>query len=288
MSAFNDGGSCIAGLRVAVIGLGLMGGSLALALRGRCKELLGIDIDPAVVTMAQQRGVVDRASIDPAELLPSAGLVVLAGPVLAILELLEQLPSQHPGPAVVIDLGSTKQVVIEAMAALPERFDPIGGHPMCGKEVSGLENAEAGLFQGAPFALCPLPRTTRVGRSLAAEVVDVLGARPVWIEAVTHDRWVAATSHTPYLAACALSQATPEDALALAGPGLRSSTRLAGTDPAMMGSILKTNPGPVLDALHRLQQELGDIEQKLANEDWSALETMMQRARQDYGRIHKK
>lgn len=288
MRAFKEAEVGLIDLRVAVVGLGLMGGSLALALRGRCKELLGIDINPAVVSIARQRGVVDRASTDLTELLPVSNLIVLAGPVLANLELLKQLPSHHPGQAVVIDLGSTKQAVTEAMATLPARFDPIGGHPMCGKEIAGLENAEVGLFQGAPFALCPLPRTSYAGRVLATELVDALGARPVWIDAEHHDCWVAATSHVPYLIACALAVATPDEALKLTGPGLRSATRLAGTDPAMMGSILKTNRGLVLDALHRLQHELEDIEQKLSDEDWTAIETTMQQACQRYGYIHQK
>jgi prephenate dehydrogenase len=116
----------LAHCRVAVIGLGLMGGSLALALRGQCNSLLGVDVDPEIVALALKRGIVDKASTDLSTILPGADLVVLAAPVLAILNLLKGLPQAHPGRAVVLDLGSTKARILEAMNGLPERFDPIG------------------------------------------------------------------------------------------------------------------------------------------------------------------
>src|SRR5512142_2192162 len=129
--------------RVAILGLGLMGGSLALALRGRCAELIGIDPDPAVLDLASRWRLVDRLDAQPARLLPEADVVVLAAPVRAILRLLADLPAAHPGAPVVLDLGSTKGDVLRAMDGLPGRFDPIGGHPMCGKERSSLREAEA-------------------------------------------------------------------------------------------------------------------------------------------------
>ncbi|MDZ4159940.1 MAG: prephenate dehydrogenase/arogenate dehydrogenase family protein, partial [Anaerolineaceae bacterium] len=104
---------------IAIVGLGLMGGSLALALRGKCAELLGVDKDPHVIQTALQVSVVDDASTHPETLLPRANVIILAAPVRAILELLEQLPNLHPGAAVVLDLGSTKETVLEAMDRLP-------------------------------------------------------------------------------------------------------------------------------------------------------------------------
>lgn len=133
---------------VAIIGLGLMGGSLALALHGRCARLLGCDRDPDVVTLALERQVVDAASTEPAALLPQADLVVLAVPVRASLEWLQRLPGLHPGQAVVLDLGSTKTAVLQAMEALPERFDPLGGHPMCGKEDGSLKMQRPACTRG--------------------------------------------------------------------------------------------------------------------------------------------
>jgi prephenate dehydrogenase len=249
-----------------------MGGSLALALRGRCAALLGIDRDPRVVELALARRVVDRASPDPAEILPAADFVILAAPVDAILALLADLPSLHPAGPVVFDLGSTKRAILQAMQALPPRFDPLGGHPMCGKERGGLENADPGLFTGAPFVLAPLDRTSPEALSLARQLVDAIGARPLTLDAATHDRWTAATSHLPYLLASALVLATPPEALALAGPGFRSSTRVAGSDPAMMLDILFSNPDNLVAALARLRAQLDGLEARLQAGDRAGLQ----------------
>ena len=262
----------LAGLRVAIAGLGLMGGSLALALRGRCRELLGFDLDPAVIETAFRREVVDRASTDPQEILPRADLVVLAAPVGAILELLDALPDLHPGSPVVLDLGSTKAQICRAMEGLPERFDPLGGHPICGKERSGLDHADAGLFLEAAFAFTPLERSSRQARSLAAGLAQVIGAHPVWIDPATHDRWVASTSHLPYLVAHALAGATPIQAGTLAGPGFRSATRLAAEASPMMLAVLRANREEILAALGSFKAQLAAIEDRLDRGDYAALD----------------
>ena len=265
-------GSELAESRVVILGLGLMGGSLALALRGKVAALLGVDTDPATLALAQAWGVADRLSDDPAELLPLADFIILATPVSAILEQVRALPRLHPGNATVLDLGSTKADIVEAMSDLPERFDPIGGHPMCGKETASLVHAEAALYAGAPFALTPLPRTTPQGIRLAAQLVQAVGAHPVWLDPETHDRWVASTSHLPYLVAAALAAATPHKAAPLIGPGLRSTTRLAATSPQMMLDILSTNRLPILAALQVFHHQIDTLEDLLEKEDFTALE----------------
>jgi prephenate dehydrogenase len=258
--------------RVAIVGLGLMGGSLALALRGRCAELLGIDPDPDALALALELGAADRVSANPAELLPEADIIILAAPVLAILSLLQALPDLHPGSPIVLDLGSTKREIVQAMEALPARFDPLGAHPMCGKETNTLRSAEASLFAGRPFAFTPLARTSARARQLADELVTVLGARPLWLDAETHDRWAAATSHAPYLIANALSAATPLEAqAALAGSGYQSTTRIAATPPEIMGDILMTNRENVLAALAAFRAQLDILEAQLAAADFPAL-----------------
>ena len=263
--------------RLAIVGLGLMGGSLAMALQGKCTALLGIDPDPYTVELARQQHIVDLASTEPADLLSQADVIVLAAPVNAIIHLLQDLPAPgvHPGPAIVIDLGSTKVKIIETMQMLPERFDPLGGHPMCGKEVSGLAYAEAKLFQGATFAFTALPRTSLHARQFAEWLAASLGACPLWIDAATHDRWVAATSHLPYLAANALAYTTPPETAALAGPGFRSTTRLAVTPPSMMMDVLMTNQAAVLDSLRSYKAHLEQIERLLAQGDFDALQDLL-------------
>jgi len=270
---------------VAILGLGLMGGSLALALRGRCAALIGVDPDPQVVELALSRRVVDRAAVSPHGLLSQADLVILAAPVGAILSLLGALPDLHTGTAVVLDLGSTKRDILNAMQALPPRFDPLGGHPMCGKEKASLASAEAGLYRGAPFALTPLERTTPRARRLAEQLVQAVGARTLWIDAETHDRWVAATSHLPYLLANTLAAATPLEAVPLVGPGFRSTTRLAPATLTMMMDILTTNGENILESLQRFRETLDTIEHSLNIGDMETLRLQLAQGANSYAAL---
>jgi prephenate dehydrogenase len=251
---------------VAIFGLGLMGGSLALGLRGKCAQIIGIDPDPETCTLARARQVVDRVLSNPAQV-GKAGLVVLATPIQGILTLIEQLPSLHPGSPIVLDLGSTKTDICRALDNLPARFDPIGGHPMCGKETAGLANADPAIYQGAAFALTPLARTGTRARSLAGEVAAALGAAPLWLDAATHDEWVAATSHLPYLLSAALALATPEETAPLIGSGFRSTARLAGSNPHMMSDVLATNRASILRALARFRTALDRVETLLSEDN---------------------
>jgi prephenate dehydrogenase len=265
----------LAECRVAIVGLGLMGGSLALALRGHCRQLLGCDPDPAALELARQRNVVDQMALTPGEILPQADLVVLAAPVRAILGLLAALPQFHPGQAVVLDLGSTKHKIGQAMAALPERFDPIGGHPMCGRERGTLAAADAELFKERTFAFTALERTSPQARALANELTLTIGARPIWLDPVTHDRWTAATSHLPYLVANALAAATPDEVSPLAGPGFASTTRVAVTPSGMMLDVLLTNRENVLAVLGRFRGQLEQLEAALEQGDETTLQTLL-------------
>lgn len=275
-------GDFLSASRVAVWGLGLMGGSLALALTDHCAGVIGIDPDPTVVRLALERSVVEEASQHPEDLLGSADLIILAAPVRSILAQLAALDRACPGPAVVLDLGSTKSAIVHAMAGLPERFDPVGGHPMCGKEKSSLLNAEAAVYQGAAFALVALDRTKPRGRALAEEVVRAAGACPLWLSADRHDRWVASTSHLPYLLASALALAVPPEAGPLVGSGLRSTARLAGSSPRMMADILATNQAYVLDALRAARDQMERYETLLSRGDYEALEALMIEAKSRY------
>ncbi|HLE15166.1 MAG TPA: prephenate dehydrogenase/arogenate dehydrogenase family protein, partial [Anaerolineales bacterium] len=166
---------------------------------------------------------------------------------------------------------------VEAMQRLPERFDPLGGHPMCGKERSGLANADPQLFQEAVFAFTPLGRTSSRARVFAKGLAWQVGAQPLWLDAQTHDRWVAATSHLPYLLANALAFSTPGEAAPLAGPGYRSTTRLAQTSPGMMLDVLMTNRENLLDASGRFRAHLDLLDELLQRGDFEALLAYLRR-----------
>jgi prephenate dehydrogenase len=270
-----EDGDFLARSRIAIVGLGLMGGSLALALKGHYAAIYGVDRDPMVVSQAVERKVVQVAAPTPEALLPEVDVIILATPVKAILELLKQLPSLHPGEAIVLDVGSTKVQITQAMLDLPPRFDTVGGHPMCGKEQSGLEYADPHMFEGAAFAFTHLKRTSLRARAFCEQLAQVLGARPIWLDPDLHDHWTAATSHFPYLLANALAASTPPDALPLVGPGFRSTTRLAVSSSAMMRDILATNRENVLTALSAFKQQLGQLERLLDGGDFEALEVLL-------------
>jgi prephenate dehydrogenase len=269
--------------RIAIIGLGLMGASLAQALRGQCAALFGVDIDPVTVEKAADLGVVDAASVKMETILPRADLVIFAAPVRATLELLSSLSDIPNTRAIVLDLCSTKTDILAVMDALPARFDPIGGHPMCGKETSGLENADSAIYREAPFAIVPLERTSPAALALTGELVQAIGARPLLLDAATHDAWTAATSHFPYLMAAALVLSTPPDAAPLVGSGFRSTARIAGSSVAMMMDILTTNRANVLAAIARMKESLDELESTLReSESEQELAEALSKARERY------
>src|SRR5512143_2624241 len=185
------------GFTIAIAGLGLMGGSLALALKDHGLRVLGADADPAVVERARARGAIDGPWTGE-----TVDLVVLAMPVRGIVQWLAARGPSLPAGTLLMDLGSTKREIVAAMDALP--VESIGGHPMCGKETPGIDAAEAGLFRGARFVLTPAARTTERALRTARALVAAVGAEAIELDAETHDRAVAAISHVPYLLSAAL------------------------------------------------------------------------------------
>ena len=248
-------------MHAAIIGLGLMGGSLALALRrsGWANRITGVARRPETLAAARAAGAIDRGAADLASApLDEADVIVLATPVRTLLRQLPEVGRLARPGAVILDLGSTKAAICAEMERLPEGLQPVGGHPMCGKETGGFAAAEAGLFNGMTFVLCPLPRTSAAALATARSVVEAVGARDRVLDPVGHDRAVAAISHLPYLAAAGLVNAVAwgaatEDgdslALSLAASGFRDTTRLAASDVDMMLDILLTNRSAVLEWL---------------------------------------
>ncbi len=271
-----------------------MGGSLARALRPHVAHLTGIDTDAATRQAALQAGVAHAALPDLAGVRWRPGdLVVLATPVQTLLTQLRDLPRLAGGGCQVLDLGSTKAEIVAAMDALPPAFAAVGGHPICGREVSGWETGSADLFRAQTFVLCPSARTTPALRELASELVTALGATPLWLEAEAHDRIVALTSHLPYvLSALLMQQAaataqTNSPVWTVSGGGLRDMTRLAGSSPAMLRDILLTNRTAVVAEIGRFLTDLQHFQNLLQTADADALVAWLQAAydqRQAYWR----
>ena len=268
--------------KIAIIGLGLMGGSLALGLRGKCAALYGIDPHLPTLELALSQHIVDYADSDPAKFLPEVDLIILSAPVPAILTLLEKLPTYTSKNCIVMDMGSTKKLIVDAMSRLPERFDPIGGHPICGKEKLSLANAERTLYYAAPFLLTPLERASPRALSAANQIIEAVGAKAIILDAVEHDRILASTSHLPFVLSSALALATPQDVASFVGPGFKSTSRLAGTSSSMMLGVLQSNRENVLNALHEMQKQLAEIETALSLKDYSMLEKILNDAQKKY------
>jgi len=262
-----------------------MGGSLALGVRGKCAAIYGIDSHQATLDLALSQHIVDSVDSDPAKLMPEADLVILAAPVPAILTLLEQLPTFSPNRCIVMDLGSSKRLIVEAMSRLPERLDPIGGHPICGKEKLSLINAERTLYYAAPFLLTPLERTTPRALSAARQIIEAVGAKATILDAAEHDRILASTSHLPFLLSSTLALATPTDFAQLVGTGFKSTSRLAGTSSSMMLGVLQSNRENVLNALHEFQNRLAEIESAISSNNFTQLELLLDEAQMKYQRL---
>ena len=267
---------------IAIIGLGLMGGSLALSLKDKCRRLSALDTDVETLDFARRTGVVQKVGSDPEEILADADLVILACPVPEIINWLKRLPQYIQRDCIVMDIGSTKRAITEAMDSLPGNFDPIGGHAVCGKEKLSLKNAEVGLFRDAPFILTPLVRTSPRTRQAAVEILAALQSTPLWIDADRHDRLLASTSHLPFLLSVALVLATPEEAAEMIGPGFRSTSRLAATPSSMMLGVLQTNRDNVMDFIDDFQEQLSFIKNSLRDNNSEELKSTLDAAQLQY------
>lgn len=259
--------------RIAIVGVGLMGGSIGLAMRRRMPRVRVVGIDrPAVLRAARLRGAVHEATTSLARGLEGADLVVLALPVDAILDVLPRV-ARHAGPRTLItDVGSTKGEILDAARRLRLGGRFVGGHPMAGSERSGIRSADASLLLGAPWILCPAGPVARRGGDAPAlgrlaALVRRLGARPARLDARRHDRALARLSHLPQLISVALvhtAAASPAGPLLeFSGPAFRQMSRLASSPPGLWDAILKSNRPAATAAVDDFVRELRRLQGRL-------------------------
>lgn len=272
---------------LSIVGLGLMGGSLALAMRDHADHITGIDLSESARDYALRRGIVDCATDDLYEGVNPADVVILAAPVRVIVEMLQmRIGSYLRSNTLLIDTGSTKQDIVEAMAKLPIGVNAMGGHPMTGKENGGIEESDAALYRNRPFVLCPSRRSTPAARLRALALVETLGAKPIEMDAERHDQIVAGISHLPYLLSATLVATIAKQAEAdaayweLAAGGFRDTSRLAASDVTMMGDILSTNTTAVATLLAQFRMQLAMLETMLIGGDEERLSDSLQPIRQ--------
>ncbi|HEY2719099.1 MAG TPA: prephenate dehydrogenase/arogenate dehydrogenase family protein [Solirubrobacteraceae bacterium] len=273
-------------MRIAVLGVGLIGGSIGLAARRRAgAQVCGYDPDEQVLARALSIGAIDSAASDISSAVKDADAVFVAAPVGALVETVRQALDGAGRDCVVSDVGSTKRVVAEAGA--DERF--IGGHPLAGAETAGVEHAREDLFDGAVWYLTPASESTagvlyeRLHRLLVA-----IGARPTAIDADTHDRLLAVVSHLPHVlanvlvaqAASTLGQGE-EGRVPAVGPSFRDATRVAGANSAIWTDIYMSNRDALIAAIDELAARVAEVRATLAAGDGTAVTAWNEAARAD-------
>jgi prephenate dehydrogenase len=262
-------------MRIAVLGVGLIGGSIGLAARRRLDaEVAGFDPDRELLERAIELEAVDSAAESVAAAVEGAELVFCAAPVTALPGLVAEALDAAAQDAAVTDVGSVKRDVIAALGS-ETRF--IGGHPLAGAETAGVENARADLFEGARWYLTPTPRTGGLLYDRVQRAISEIGARPQAIEAETHDRLMATISHLPHVLADVLvtqaSTALSEEAehLPEVGPSFRDATRVAGANPAIWGDIFAGNREAVAAEIDGVVARLNEAAELLRSGDRDAV-----------------
>ena len=276
-------------LRLAIVGLGLIGGSFARALRAAdaIEHISGFDTDAEQLRQALALGVIDAGADEAAGAVRGADLVLLAVPVLATASALRGLRPGLGVNTVVTDVGSTKQSVLgaveEVFGDLPPRF--VAAHPIAGTEKSGVAHGKADLFRGHRVILTPHARQDSTAQALVEHLWEKAGARVVCMDAARHDAIFAATSHLPHLLAysfvdmLARLDGADADVFPNAGGGFRDFTRIASSSPRMWHDILRANAQPVSALLRRQIAELQELQGMIERGEWERLQQVFERAR---------
>jgi prephenate dehydrogenase len=277
-------------LNVAVLGVGLIGGSIGLATRRRAgARVCGYDRDERVRERALELGAVDRMASDIAGAVEDADVVFVAVPVGALAETVRLALQSARADAVVTDVASTKRVLAEVGA--DERL--IGGHPLAGAETAGVEQAREDLFDGAVWYLTPAGGSTAgVLYERLHRLLTTIGARPAAIDAETHDRLLAAVSHLPHVlanllvaqAAGTLAEASP-GRLPAVGPSFRDATRVAGANSAIWTDIFMSNRDALIAAIDEFAERMAAVRAQLAAGDADAITAWNESARVQHGRL---
>jgi prephenate dehydrogenase len=274
---------------LALLGVGYMGGSLALAARrkGLAADIIGYDVSVEALVVARERGIIDRVAADPAEAVRGARLVVLAGPVRSLGPLAAAIAGAVAPEALVIDVGSVKAPVVAAIEAttLAGRF--VGCHPLAGTEASGPGAADEMLYAGKPCFVCPGAKTTPAALAAATAFWGALDATVLPLEADAHDHFMAAASHLPHVGAFALAASLEGSADMLVArippsyppTSLRDSTRVAASNPAVWRDIMLENRAHLLPLVRRLEAEVAGLRAALEAGDAAALEAELARGR---------
>jgi prephenate dehydrogenase len=263
---------------VAIVGVGLIGGSIGLALRQRklAESVIGIGRRQVSLRIARRMGAVSHTTIDLAKGVAQADLVIICTPVGCIIEhVLETARNCREG-TLITDAGSTKQAIVAALdQGLPRNCRFLGGHPLAGSEKGGAANALADLFDGRVAIVTPTKNTRAEDYDVVEQFWQALGSVVVQMSPEEHDRALAMTSHLPHVAAAALAMTIPEKYFRLTGTGLLDTTRLAASDPELWKQILSYNRENVLVALEQYGAKLRTLHAALRDANDAELEQFL-------------
>ncbi len=268
--------------KVAILGVGLIGGSIGLALRHRnlARTVVGIGRSPASLRVARRVGAVSITTTDIARGVADAQLVVVCTPVAHIAEHVQEIARACRRETLVTDVGSTKSEIIAGLEGkLPETVRFVGSHPLAGGEHAGAAKARVDLFEDRLVVITPTKKSPTADCRELADFWTALGARVISMTPRKHDRAVAAISHLPHLMASALAAATPEKSLPLAATGFEDTTRIAAGDPELWTQIFLSNQAPVLEALARMEISLKRFRSAIENQDARALKRVLTTAK---------
>jgi prephenate dehydrogenase len=269
---------------VAIVGVGLIGGSIGLALRqrGLADAVIGIGRRQASLRTARRVGAVTNTTVDLTKGVADAELIIVCTPVGRIVEDVRRTAEFCPDGTLITDAGSTKQVIVEALdGQLPRDCRYLGSHPLAGSEKTGAASARADLFDGHLTVLTPTKNTRAEDFDTLERFWSQLGSVAVQMAPADHDRALAVTSHVPHLVASALAAILPECYFRLAGTGVLDTTRVAAGDPASWNQIFSQNRANVLTALEQYEKQLAALRSALCRGDEEALEHLLALAKKN-------
>jgi len=267
---------------VAIVGVGLIGGSVGLALRQRrlAEHVIGIGRRASSLRSAKRAGAVTRTTIDLSRGVADAELVVVCTPVAHIAQHVRQAAAACVNAALITDAGSTKvEIVRQLDGSLPGSAPFVGSHPLAGSEKSGSAHASGDLFKGRVVVVTPTRRTPKAALDVATEFWSSLGATVAPMSPASHDRALAATSHVPHVVASALVSSVREADFPLASTGLRSTTRIAASDSELWAQILLSNSTQALKSLDRFDQSLSALRKAIRQNDTPQLVKLLGQAK---------
>ena len=260
--------------RAVILGTGMLGGSVALALKkhGLAAQVVGVSRQESTLKLAKEMKAIDEGTTDIHKAIQGADLVVLAAPVKVILENIGDISKHLRRGCIVTDVGSTKVAIVEAAE---KQFPPhvlfVGSHPMAGSEKSGMAEARADLFKDAVCIMTPTAKTNRMVRDKVKQVWTIMGAQVKVMEPVAHDEVMAYVSHLPHMMAFALARSIPDDHVQHGAASLKDTTRIAGSSAQMWADICSSNSRNVTKAIDEAVKSLSEIRKAVVDRDQEAL-----------------